>query len=248
MKNGGWVPLSKGLARALPHDRKFSEIEAAFSLQLDYDNGNTVTLSGYASLWRWSKDKVRRFLSDMSVEISYPKQTAKTRKQRGFLSPRNNLEQLSKSPRIRLILPCDSSNLDINTDLKKNRKSDQTVQKHATTIDPRSLKENVPFSEIVTLLNSATGKSFKATTKKTRTCIRARWHEGFRLDDFEQVIAGRVAAWGNGGKMAEYLRPETVFGQKFEGYLQASKEADQASHEKRPYDTSPAWIKEEASL
>lgn len=77
----------------------------------------------------------------------------------------------------------------------------------------------IPYAEIVAALNEAAGTSYRPTSKKTRELIRARWAEGFRLPDFEAVIATMSAAWLNDPKMAAYLRPETLFGTKFESYL-----------------------------
>jgi hypothetical protein len=50
--------------------------------------------------------------------------------------------------------------------------------------------------------------------------VRARVRDGFTLEDFKAVIDAKVSQWGDDEKMAEYLRPETLFGTKFEGYLQ----------------------------
>lgn len=77
----------------------------------------------------------------------------------------------------------------------------------------------IPYTEIVAALNGAAGTSYRPTSKKTRQLIHARWAEGFRLPDFEAVIATMSAAWLNDPKMAAYLRPETLFGTKFESYL-----------------------------
>lgn len=77
----------------------------------------------------------------------------------------------------------------------------------------------IPYAEIVASLNEAAGTSYRPTSKKTRQLIHARWAEGFRLPDFEAVIASMSAAWLNDPKMAAYLRPETLFGTKFESYL-----------------------------
>lgn len=78
---------------------------------------------------------------------------------------------------------------------------------------------HIPYAEIVTALNEAAGTSYRPTSKKTRQLIHARWAEGFRLPDFEAVIATMAAAWLGDPKMSAYLRPETLFGPKFEGYL-----------------------------
>ncbi len=79
--------------------------------------------------------------------------------------------------------------------------------------------DGIPYAEIVGALNRAAGTSYRPTSRKTRQLIRARWCEGFRLADFEAVIAIMSAAWRDDPKMCCYLRPETLFGTKFEGYL-----------------------------
>ncbi|APT17172.1 conserved phage C-terminal domain-containing protein [Staphylococcus epidermidis] len=75
-----------------------------------------------------------------------------------------------------------------------------------------------PYRDVIDYLNQRTGKNYKSTTKKNQTVIRARSDEGFSLDDFKRVIDNKVAEW-KGTKMEKYLRPETLFGTKFEGYL-----------------------------
>lgn len=76
-------------------------------------------------------------------------------------------------------------------------------------------------SEIISYLNEKTESMFKASTKKTQSCIRARLSEGFKVDDFKTVIDKKCAEWIGDEKMEKYLRPETLFGTKFEGYLNA---------------------------
>lgn len=78
---------------------------------------------------------------------------------------------------------------------------------------------SISYSEIIDYLNSLTGASFKHNTKKTKDLIKARFKEGFTLDDFKIVIEKKVIDWKNDDKMKKYLRPETLFGNKFEGYL-----------------------------
>lgn len=75
------------------------------------------------------------------------------------------------------------------------------------------------IKEIVSYLNQKTGKSFRPGSKSTRRAINARIKEGFTINDFYQVIDKKVAEWGDNNQMEQYLRPETLFGTKFEGYL-----------------------------
>nr|WP_245998181.1 conserved phage C-terminal domain-containing protein [Siminovitchia terrae] len=78
---------------------------------------------------------------------------------------------------------------------------------------------NIPYVEIVTYLNQAASKKYRHTTPKTKSIIKARWNEGFRLDDFKAVIDIKCKEWLSDEKMNKFLRPETLFGTKFESYL-----------------------------
>ena len=92
-------------------------------------------------------------------------------------------------------------------------------------------EEEIPYSEIVQHLNDTIGASYRASSAKTRRLIHARWQEGFRLDDFKRVIDTMFTSWGNDPKMCAYLRPETLFGTKFESYLNRFKPTGkEASH------------------
>ena len=72
---------------------------------------------------------------------------------------------------------------------------------------------------IVDYLNKKTGKNFKSDSSKTRKLIDARFNEGYTIEDFRKVIDTKVAQWKGDPKMDGYLRPETLFSNKFEGYL-----------------------------
>lgn len=76
--------------------------------------------------------------------------------------------------------------------------------------------------EIVGILNEEIGKAYKPTTPKTASLIRARLKEGFTVEDFRRVIETKAQEW-RGGEMEKYLRPETLFGTKFESYLNQGK-------------------------
>ena len=78
-----------------------------------------------------------------------------------------------------------------------------------------------PFKEIIEYLNQRTGKKYKDSTKATQRHIKARIKEGFSLEDFKRVIDWKASEW-TGTDMEKYLRPETLFGTKFEGYLNAA--------------------------
>ena len=74
------------------------------------------------------------------------------------------------------------------------------------------------ITEIVDYLNEKAHKKYRSNNKTTIRHINARLKEGRTLSDFKQVIDNRCATW-LGTDMEQYLRPETLFGSKFESYL-----------------------------
>lgn len=97
-----------------------------------------------------------------------------------------------------------------------NNINDNIINKLDNIIE---LKDNVPYQEIVDYLNNSAGTNYRASSKKTRELIKARINEGYTLEDFKVVIEKKTRDWINDNKMKGYLRPETLFGTKFEGYL-----------------------------
>ncbi|GFZ33293.1 hypothetical protein CSC2_38190 [Clostridium zeae] len=62
----------------------------------------------------------------------------------------------------------------------------------------------------------------KPTTNLTIKNIKARLKEGFTLEDFYKVIDNKLLDWKS-TDMEKFLRPETLFGNKFEGYLNENR-------------------------
>ena len=77
---------------------------------------------------------------------------------------------------------------------------------------------NEVYEEIINYLNLATGKNYKTTSVINRKFITQRLNDGFTIDDFKQVISVKSTNW-LGSKMEQFLRPETLFSNKFESYL-----------------------------
>lgn len=95
-------------------------------------------------------------------------------------------------------------------------KADLQKMKESNT---NSNKDSIIY--IIDYLNLRTGKNFKNTSSKAVRSITARLNEGFTVDDFKKVIDNKTTQW-KGTSMEEYLRPETLFGTKFDGYLNCS--------------------------
>ena len=85
--------------------------------------------------------------------------------------------------------------------------------------------------EIINYLNLKANTHYRHNIKKTQSLISARFNENFTLNDFKRVIDNKVSEWKD-TEMEKYLRPETLFGTKFESYLnQKEKEKKWWEHE-----------------
>jgi len=104
---------------------------------------------------------------------------------------------------------------------RKNRepKKDKDMKDISKTYVPHMENENENIIVIIDYLNLKTGRNFSKKTDKTKKQINARLKEGFTVEDFKKVINNRCVKWLSDPKMNEYLRPETLFGTKFESYL-----------------------------
>lgn len=88
---------------------------------------------------------------------------------------------------------------------------------------PGGAPDPVPFLEIVDHLNAKTGSAYRHTSKATRAHIRARWADGASIEDFRAVIDAKAAEWSRDPKWSKFLRPETLFGPKFDGYREDAR-------------------------
>ena len=106
-------------------------------------------------------------------------------------------------------------------DIRENSRDCRVETETETETNILSGKPNngIPVKEIITYLNEKTGKSFLPTTKDTVRHIKARINEGYSLADFYAVIDTMTTKWRGDPKMIDYLRPQTLFGTKFESYL-----------------------------
>lgn len=81
--------------------------------------------------------------------------------------------------------------------------------------------EKTKYKELwipIVYLNQVANKRYKFVDK-TKRLLLARFKEGYTLEDFKQVIDIKTAEWKDSPEFSKYLRPETLFGSKFDGYL-----------------------------
>lgn len=174
-------------------------------------------------------------------------------KEKGYIHveiERNNKNQIT-SRKIYLlqknIIPITKNH---NSPIMKNHKENNTSINNTSNNNIYI----VEIEKIVNYLNEKSEKKYKHTTPKTQKYIRARLKEGFDFEDFKTVIDKKCKQWKNNSKMNRYLRPETLFSTKFEGYLNEEEEDQYETrrYSKYSYDDSKKEklrkIKDPASL
>ena len=120
------------------------------------------------------------------------------------------------------VTQCNDIEEDIDKDIDIEKEREKEKEK-----DIKKENRNAEIKSIIDYFNSVAGKNYKYTSKANRSHILARLKEGFTLDDFKAVIDKKTSEWKNDSKMEQYLRPETLFGTKFEGYLNQSQKKKQ---------------------
>lgn len=110
-----------------------------------------------------------------------------------------------------------AQNLPLRNNNNKNYQYKEISNKRnngSAKAEPSSIHQDV-----IDYLNEKIGARYKASSSINKRLIDARVKEGYTLDDFKRVIDNKVASWSHDQKMSKYLRPQTLFGTKFESYL-----------------------------
>ena len=110
---------------------------------------------------------------------------------------------------------------------KFGKKSENNSEKNPTYKDTilhkdTNNKDNNIYSAVINYLNEKTNRTgrekYNSNSKEIRKYIKARQSEGYTLEDFKQVIDNMTVAWID-TEWETYLRPRTLFSNKFEDYL-----------------------------
>lgn len=112
----------------------------------------------------------------------------------------------------------ETEDTEVRKDINEPKGRSKTIETNIVVnrdIISRNSSSNIIYEDIINYLNIKSTKSFRINTVKTLKFINARLREGYTVDDFKKVIDKKCAEWLN-TCMENYLRPETLFGTKFE--------------------------------
>ena len=183
--------------------------------------------------WVFYEEEITKHSTDGKQSV---RTGLKELQQLGYLI-KNQSREKGKFAKVDWLLYDEPGNVDIQVFLPQTEKrsTDNPPTENPPTENQPLLSTNVtkdlnnkevpsiPYSKIVAYLNDKTGKSYRAVGKN-KELIKARWNEGYTLEDFERVIDNKVATWKgvtfqDGTLGDRYLQPTTLFGGKFDGYL-----------------------------
>ncbi|MEN8644714.1 phage replisome organizer N-terminal domain-containing protein [Bacillus toyonensis] len=114
------------------------------------------------------------------------------------------------------------------TDIEEDKELDKEKELeiiNASSSDESDTKVSIPYQEILDYLNEKAKKNFNHKAEAHRKLIRARWNEGYTVENFKTVIDNKVSQWfgqfdRDNKPLNRYLRPSTLFAQKhFDNYL-----------------------------
>lgn len=157
----------------------------------------------FAKLYSTNKTTVQRWM--------------KALEEKGYIFRQVKYKEGTKQIEKRYVQICGDPHL--KNEVTPHRKNEQENNTVFNNIMSGTNGDPIPYALIIDHLNQKVGRSYKVT-EKWKSFIRARWNEGQRLNDFKQVVDTKADQWLNNAEMAKYLRPQTLFGPKFDEYLQ----------------------------
>ena len=156
------------------------------------------------SIFGWSKSKVRAFTNLLKKELMID--VKKDRRKTVITILNYNTYQKHEKEK----------------EPQKNHKRTTKEPQKDTNKNEKNYKEKIIL--VIEYLNKICGTKYKTSSQKTKDLIIARINDGFNGADFKIVIDNKHSDW-KGTEHEKYLRPETLFGNKFEGYLNQKSES-----------------------
>jgi len=179
------------------------------SLMLSLPEDWDYSISGLAALSQDGKDSISNALKELE-SFGYLTRTQCLDEKGRFAGYDYNIYETKQSPLEECPLAENPST--------ENPSTENPLQYNTNTNKELNNKHIDVVSEIVNYLNEKAKTNYKTTTEKTKRLINARLNEKFTVEDFKTVIDNKVDEWKD-TEFEKYLRPETLFGTKFESYL-----------------------------
>ena len=193
---GIWIPKEIWLDKNLTvHEKLFlAEIDS-----LDNSEGCFASNAYFAEFFGVSKDRASKVISSLT--------------EKGYITNQIIYKENSKEIEKRIL------KVSVKTHIGIGVNADRGIGENTEDITKNNITKNISYNykDVIDYLNEKTGKNYKPVETNNKL-IRARYKEGYTLEDFKAVIDYKTSKW-KGTEWEKYLRPSTLFGNKFETYV-----------------------------
>ena len=228
---GIWIPAEVWL------DERLNPLEKVILMEIDSldcgDKGCYASNEYIAGFCQCSESKVAHAVTRL-VELGYVSRKSFDGRQRILQSRLAKFARQNSKVCKADVQNLQESNIDSNIDISSSIKKEYK----------ESTQERDFTDAVVDYLNEKAGTHYRAGVAKTQSLIKARANEGFTEADFRTVIDKKCADW-IGTEYEQYLRPQTLFGTKFESYLNGIPYNNRCQTQKKRPDNVPDWVPDE---
>ena len=228
---GIWIPAEVWL------DERLNPLEKVILMEIDSldcgDKGCYASNEYIAGFCQCSESKVAHAVTRL-VEFGYVSRKSFDGRQRILQSRLAKFARQNSKVCKADVQNLQESNIDSNIDISSSIKKEYK----------ESTQESDFTAAIVDYLNEKAGTHYRAGVAKTQSLIKARANEGFTEADFRTVIDKKCADW-IGTEYEQYLRPQTLFGTKFESYLNGVPYNNRCQTQKKRPANVPDWVPDE---
>ena len=217
---GIWIPKDIWLNEDLSVMEKLFLVEID---SLDNEKGCFASNKHFSEFFDLSKGRCTQIIKDLEekglVTITYEREGKAITKRiirvvNKLNTPYNKLNRGSKNIK-QGYLENDEDNNTSNSNTRDSNTTNKEIESGSSEPD------DIPYKLIIDYLNEKSGRKYSHSAYGNKKLIKARWNEGFRLDDFKKVIDNKKADADNPSTFFDekYLRPATLFSNKFDDYL-----------------------------
>ena len=228
---GIWIPAEVWL------DERLNPLEKVILMEIDSldcgDKGCYASNEYIAGFCQCSESKVAHAVTRL-VELGYVSRKSFEGRQRILKSRHAKFARQNSKVCKADVQNLQESNIDSNIDISSSIKKEYK----------ESQQESDFTAAVVDYLNEKAGTHYRAAVAKTQSLIKARANEGFTEADFRTVIDKKCADW-IGTEYEQYLRPQTLFGTKFESYLNGVPYNNRCQTQKKRPANVPDWVPDE---
>ena len=228
---GIWIPAEVWL------DERLNPLEKVILMEIDSldcgDKGCYASNEYIAGFCQCSESKVAHAVTRL-VELGYVSRKSFDGRQRILQSRLAKFARQNSKVCKADVQNLQESNIDSNIDISSSIKKEYK----------ESPQENDFTVAVVDYLNEKAGTHYRAGVAKTQALIKARANEGFTEEDFRTVIDKKCTDW-IGTEYEQYLRPQTLFGTKFESYLNGVPYNSRCQTQKKRSANVPDWVPDE---